>query len=75
MKDGSPTVLQSNSITAGEHTSTSAVFSIDYTIRNFSISDNGTYTCSVANPIGNDSATVAVSLRKLLLSVMIINAS
>ena len=71
MKDGDPTVLQSTSITAVTHDTTSAVFSIDYIIRNFSISDIGTYTCSVANPIGNDSATITVSLCKLLCVVTI----
>ena len=73
MKDGDPTVLQSSDITTVAHTITNAIFSIDYTIRNFSISDIGTYTCSVANPIGDDSATITVSLRKLLLCVVTIN--
>ena len=71
MKDGDPTVLQSTNITAVNHTSTSAVFSINYTISNFSISDNGTYTCTVTNPIGSNSTTITVNLRKLLCVVTI----
>ena len=71
MKDGDPTVLQSTDITLVEHTSTSAVFRIDYTISNFSISDSGTYTCTVTNPIGSNSTTITVNLRKLLCVVTI----
>ena len=52
-KDGFP-VIQSTDITRVTHTSTNAVFSINYTIENYSISTNGTYTCTVTNPIGSD---------------------
>ena len=65
MKDGVP-VTQSTNITTVTHTSTSAVFSSSYTISNFTISDNGAYTCTVTNPIGSDSYTFTVNLRKLL---------
>ena len=59
-KDGNPTVLQSTSITAIEHTDTSAVFRADYVIDVVMLSNNGTYRCTVANPIGsyNESITI-----------------
>ena len=57
MKDGVP-VSHSTSITAVNYTNTTAVFSTNYTISNFSTSDIGTYTCTVSNPIGNDSKTI-----------------
>ena len=75
MKDGDPTVLQSTDIITVTHTSTSAVFSIDYTISSFSINDSGTYTCTVTNPIGSNSTTITVNLRKLLCVVTILCVS
>ena len=57
-KDNGPTVLQSTSITAVEHTSTSAVFRADYFIDSVTTNDRGTYTCTVTNPIGSDSTTI-----------------
>ena len=63
MKDGVP-VTQSTDITAVDYTSTSAVFSSSYTISNVSISDSGTYTCTVTNPIGSDNDTFTVNIRK-----------
>ena len=71
MKDGDPTVLQPTDIITVTHTSTSAVFSINYTISNFTIGDSGTYTCTVTNPIGSNSTTITVYLRKLLCVVII----
>ena len=65
MQDGVP-VTQSSDITTVTHTSTSAVFSTNYTISNYGISDIGTYTCTVTNPIGSDNYSLTVSLRKLL---------
>ena len=62
MKDGDQTVLQSTSITDVDYTSTSAVFRADYFIDSFSASDSGTYTCTVTNPIGSDSAVIGKSL-------------
>ena len=59
-KDSGPTVLQSTSITAMDHTSTSAVFRADYSIASVTTSDSGAYTCTVTNPVGSDSATVIV---------------
>ena len=58
-KDNDPTVLQStfNKIT---YNASSAVFCADYSIAIVTTSDNGTYTCNVTNPIGNDSATITV---------------
>ena len=61
-KDDDPTVLQSTSITAVDHTSTSAVFHAKYSINNVTTSDSGTYTCTVTNPIGSDSATITVDV-------------
>ena len=67
-KDNSPTVLQSTSITAVDHTSTSAVFCANYSIDVVTTSDSGTYACNVTNPIGNDSATITVFvIGKLLI--------
>ena len=59
-KDNDPIVLQSTSITAVDHTSTSAVFRANYSIDSAATSDNGTYTCIVTNPIGSDSAIITV---------------
>ena len=61
-KDNDPTVLQSTSITAVDHTSTSAVFRADYSIDSVTTSDGGTYTCNVTNPIGSDSTTITVEV-------------
>ena len=71
MKDGDPTVLQATDVIIITHTSTSAVFSINYTISNFTIGDNGTYTCTVTNPTGSNNTTITVNLRKLLCVVTI----
>ena len=65
-KDNDPTVLQSTSITAVDYTSTNAVFRADYSIDSVTTSDNGTYTCTVTNPIGSDSTTITVVVGKLL---------
>ena len=61
-KDNNPTVLQSTCITAVDHTSTSAVFRADYSIDSVTTiaSDSGTYTCTVTNPIGDDSTIITV---------------
>ena len=42
------------------HNSTSAVFRADYSINSVTTSENGTYTCTVTNPIGSDSETITV---------------
>ena len=65
MRDGVP-VTQSTDITTVTYTNTMAVFSSSYTISNASISDNGTYTCTVTNPIGSDNNSFTVNIRKLL---------
>ena len=65
MKDGVP-VTHSTDITTVTYTNTMAVFSSSYTISNVSISDNGTYTCIVTNPIGSDHYNFTVTIRKLL---------
>ena len=59
-REDDPIMLQSTSITAVDHTSTSAVFQANYTIDSVTFDNNGTYTCTVANPIGNNSATITV---------------
>ena len=66
-KDNDPTVLQSSTINAVDHTSTRAVFRADYSIASMTTSDSGTYTCNVTNPIGNDIATITVVIGKLLI--------
>ena len=72
MKDGI-SVTQSTSITTVTYNNTSAMFSSDYTISNISISDNGTYTCTVTNPIGSDSYTFTVDIRELLYAYNYVN--
>ena len=59
-KDNDPTVLQSTSIIAVDYTGTRAVFHGDYSIDSVTTSDNGTYTCTVTNPIGSGSAAITV---------------
>ena len=67
-KDNDPTVLQSTNITAVDYTSTRAVFRVNYSIASVTTSDSGTYTCTVTNPIGSDSATITVVvIGKLLM--------
>ena len=61
-KDDDPTVLQSTSITAVDYTSTSAEFRANYSVDSVTTSDSGTYTCTVTNPIGSDSATITVDV-------------
>ena len=63
MKDGI-LVTQYISITEVEHTNARAVFSSNYTINVLSISDNGTYTCTVTNPIGIDDYSFTVNICK-----------
>ena len=58
-KDGG-SILQSTSITAVTYDDDSAVFRADYSIDSTTASDIGTYTCTVTNPIGSDSATITV---------------
>ena len=59
-KDNDPTVLQSTSVNVVEYSSTSAVFRADYSTDSVTTSDNGTYTCTVTNPIGSNSDTITV---------------
>jgi len=60
-KDSGP-IVQSTSIVTVIHNGTSAVFRAEYTINNVTTSDNGTYTCTVTNPIGSDSETITVNV-------------
>ncbi|XP_065910263.1 uncharacterized protein [Dysidea avara] len=55
-------MLQSASIITVTHTNTSAVFRADYIIDSVTTSDNGTYTCTVINPIGSSSGTITVDV-------------
>ena len=66
---GDSTILQSNNITAVDHTNMNAEFRADYSIANVAASDSGTtYTCTVTNPIGSDSTTITVDvIGKLLI--------
>ena len=68
-KDNNSTVLQSTNITAVDYNRTSAVFRANYSIDIVTTSDSGTYTCTVTNPIGSDSATITVKVvySKLLI--------
>ena len=72
MKDGVP-LTPSPNITTVTYTNTEAVFTTSYTISNVSVSDNGTYTCTVTNPIGSDNHTITVNIRKLLCVYNIIS--
>ena len=67
-KDSGP-IIQSTSITTVTHTNTNAVFRADYSINSVTTSDSGTYTCSVTNPIGNDSETITVNVISKLLAI------
>ena len=70
MKDGVP-VIQSTDITTVTYTNTVAVFSSSYTISNVSVSDNGTYTCTVTNPIGSDNRNITIYFRKLFYQLCV----
>ena len=64
-KDNGP-VLQSTT-TPVTYNANSAVFRADYSIASVTTSDSGTYTCTVTNPIGSDSANIRVVVGKLLI--------
>ena len=67
-KDGDSMVLQSTSITPVTYNASNAVFCANYSIFSVSTSDNGTYMCTVTNPIGSDIAAITVIVMgKLLL--------
>ena len=65
MKDGAP-ITQSTSIMTVNHTNKSAIFYSTYSVSKIGVSDNGTYTCIVSNPIGGDSHTITVGFCKYL---------
>jgi len=67
-KDSGP-IVQSTSITAVSHTSTSAVFRADYTIDSVTTSDSGPYTCTVTNPLGTNSTTITVMTNGMYLCI------
>ena len=64
-KDGG-SVLDSTT-TPVTYNAGSAVFRADYSIASVTTSDSGTYTCTVTNPIGSDSATITVVVTGKLL--------
>ena len=64
-KDNGP-VLQSTT-TPVTYNDNSAVFRADYFIDSVTTSDNGTYICTVTNPIGTASATITVNVISKLL--------
>ena len=61
-------VLQSttNQLT---YNTNSAVFCADYSIASVTTSDSGTYTCTVTNPIGSDTATITVASKLFIRSM------
>ena len=59
-REDDPMMLQSTSIGALEHTSTSAVFQANYTIDSVDFDNNGEYKCYVVNPIGSDYVSIVV---------------
>jgi len=61
MKDNTP-ITPPPSITAVTHNEATAVFQIEYNISSVTISDRGTYMCTVTNPIGSDSETITVDV-------------
>ena len=58
MKDG--VKINSTNITTISQTSTTSIYRSDYMINSFITNNIGTYTCSVKNPIGNDSHNIMV---------------
>ena len=61
MKDGTPAPL-TPTLTTVTHDTITAEFRSNYTINNVTASDNGTYTCTVTNPIGSDSHSITVTV-------------
>jgi len=59
MKDGTLAPL-TPTLSTVTHDSTTAEFQSDYIITNVTKSDNGTYTCTVTNPIGSDHKTITI---------------
>ena len=72
VKDNS--VALTSSITAVDHTSTTAVFRSEYYIERVSTDDSGLYNCTVSNPLGSDSATIAVINAGMSLQFLLPNA-
>ena len=68
MKDGG-SMLRSN-ITQVTYSDTSAVFRADYFINSVTTSDSGTYTCTVTNPIGSDSAMITVEVTGMYVAAI-----
>ena len=62
MKDGTPAPL-TPTLTTVTHSTTTAIFRSDYIIDSLTLSHNGTYTCSVANPVGSDRIDISVFVK------------
>jgi len=65
MKDGAPLTQSANIFTIA-HTNNQTIFHSEYTIRRTTTSDEGTYTCTVINPIGNDNHSIDVTITGML---------
>ena len=48
-----------------------AMFRANYSIDSVTMSDSGTYTCTVTNPIGSASATITVVVISKLLTLFV----
>ena len=65
-KDNGP-IQQSTTTTPVMYNDNSAVFRANYSIDSVTTSDSGSYTCTVTNPIGSDSATITVDVGKSVI--------
>ena len=75
MKGGTPAPL-TPTLTTVTHNATTAIFRSDYTISSVTTSDTGIYSCTVSNPIGSDSADIAINGKHLnVVNIMAQNQS
>ena len=49
-----------STVTAVDHTSTSAVFRVNYFIDRVTTDDSGIYTCNITNPLGTANTSIVV---------------
>ena len=70
MKDGVP-ITQSANVFTVAYNSNLTVFRSEYTIRRTATSDEGTYMCTVINPIGNDNHSIDVTITGRILLAFI----
>ena len=69
MKDGTPAPLTPN-LTTITHDSTTAEYCSECIINNVTTTDGGTYTCSIANPIGSDSLNILLLLSMISTCIL-----